>query len=263
MQNRKWILGMVTVAGVCLMAASLWPVETGAAGEKTYTYELSETEKQRESHNNADEKAGQPVDSVFVQVEQYREASENAYTSAESENSAEEFSVYYAKTAVRLRKEPDTDSDILTVIDRGEQVEFSGEMEENDWCLVRYNNLEGYLKFYHLKEDCGESAATDSETTDKNKWEYLGNYYITGYRMFSASENGGRSDGVTASGVVGTPGYTAAMKDIPFGTTIYVDGLGYYVVEDRGVGEECVDIACNTTSETYELTGHRDVYIVR
>ncbi len=102
----------------------------------------------------------------------------------------------------------------------------------------------------------------DDSDDDDEDLEYLGNYYITGYRMFSASENGGRSDGLTASGVIGTPGWTVAMKGIPFGTTIYISGLGYYEVQDRGVGYGQVDVACDTTQECYDITGYRDVYIV-
>lgn len=103
---------------------------------------------------------------------------------------------------------------------------------------------------------------TEEEQDDNEDMEYIGNYYITGYCMFSASENGGRSDGLTASGVIGTPGYTVAMKGIPFGTIIYISGLGYYEVQDRGVGSGVVDVACDTKQECYDITGHRDVYIV-
>ena len=53
------------------------------------------------------------------------------------------------------------------------------------------------------------------------------------------------------------------MKGIDFGTEIYIDGLGYFVVEDRGVSSECVDVAVNSTSEAYALTGYENVYIVK
>lgn len=107
-----------------------------------------------------------------------------------------------------------------------------------------------------------DDSDNDGNDDDEEDMEYLGNYYITGYRMFNASENGGRSDGLTASGVVGTPGWTVAMKGIPFGTIIYISGLGYYEVQDRGVGYGQVDVACDTKQECYDITGYRDVYIV-
>jgi len=90
---------------------------------------------------------------------------------------------------------------------------------------------------------------------------YLGNYYITGYDACAACC--GKTDGITASGALAEVGRTVAMcKDYPYGTVIYIDGLGYYTVEDRGVGRGCVDVFCNNHSEAYALTGHYDVYIV-
>lgn len=45
----------------------------------------------------------------------------------------------------------------------------------------------------------------------------------------------GKSDGITASGVKAVEGVTVAMnKSIPFGTKIYIDGVGERVVQDRG-----------------------------
>lgn len=93
---------------------------------------------------------------------------------------------------------------------------------------------------------------------------YLGNYYITGYSPWCGHCCGKAvPDAITASGVVAEVGRTIAMcKDFAFGTKIYIDGLGYYVVEDRGVGKGCIDVACNNHSECYAITGHYDVYIV-
>ena len=44
-----------------------------------------------------------------------------------------------------------------------------------------------------------------------------------------------KTDGITASGVKATEGVTVAMdKSIPFGTKIYIDGVGERIVQDRG-----------------------------
>lgn len=91
--------------------------------------------------------------------------------------------------------------------------------------------------------------------------ELLGSYYITGYD--ACVKCCGKSDGITASGVKATAAHTVAMcKDFPFGTTIYIDGLGFYTVEDRGVGKGCVDVFCNDHSECYAITGYRDIYLI-
>ena len=45
----------------------------------------------------------------------------------------------------------------------------------------------------------------------------------------------GKTDGITASGVKAVEGVTIATdKSIPFGTKIYIDGVGERIVQDRG-----------------------------
>ena len=45
----------------------------------------------------------------------------------------------------------------------------------------------------------------------------------------------GKTNGITASGVKAVQGVTVAMgKSIPFGTKIYIDGVGERIVQDRG-----------------------------
>lgn len=45
----------------------------------------------------------------------------------------------------------------------------------------------------------------------------------------------GKNDGITASGVKAVEGVTVATdKNIPFGTKIYIGGVGERIVQDRG-----------------------------
>ena len=45
----------------------------------------------------------------------------------------------------------------------------------------------------------------------------------------------GKTNGITASGVKAVQGVTVATdKSIPFGTKIYIDGVGERIVQDRG-----------------------------
>ena len=91
----------------------------------------------------------------------------------------------------------------------------------------------------------------------------LGEYQIYGYDPHCA-HCCGKTDGITASGVEAIIGRTVAMsKDIPFGTEVYIVGLGHYVVEDRGVGPGIVDVACENHAACYAITGRYVVYIVK
>ena len=58
---------------------------------------------------------------------------------------------------------------------------------------------------------------------------------------------------ITASGRVVVPEQTAAAgPNIPFGTRIYVEGKGWYVVKDRGgrIGPGDIDLAVETKEES-------------
>lgn len=87
------------------------------------------------------------------------------------------------------------------------------------------------------------------ENINKQQKTYLGEYRITFYCGGSCC-CGEWAGSPTASGVMPQANHTCACgSDIPYGTTIYIEGLGYYVCEDRGVGSECVDIYVNNHSE--------------
>lgn len=93
---------------------------------------------------------------------------------------------------------------------------------------------------------------------------YLGTYYITGYDIcYSCC---GKVDGITASGVKARVGRTiAAPSNLPFGTKLYIEGIGERIVEDRGgsITGQRLDLLCNNHSECYAVTGYYKVYIVK
>ena len=54
----------------------------------------------------------------------------------------------------------------------------------------------------------------------------------------------------TASGTRPTAGRTIAMhSSVPFGTHVWIAGVGWRIVEDRGVGVDCVDIVVDSQQE--------------
>ena len=78
---------------------------------------------------------------------------------------------------------------------------------------------------------------------DTSNYTLVGSWFITGYTP-GCEHCCGSTEGITASGVKAICGYTVATgKSLPFGTTIYVEGYGYYVVEDRGPRDGIIDIA--------------------
>ncbi len=88
---------------------------------------------------------------------------------------------------------------------------------------------------------------------------YLGNLKITGY---TATGN------LTASGVMPYVGGVAINSSfisdygLSYGDTIYIDGLGYYTLNDTGCSYGVVDVFASTVDECYALTSYADVYLV-
>ena len=104
-------------------------------------------------------------------------------------------------------------------------------------------------------------ADQNLETPDEASRVYIGTFQVYGYDPFCYHCNG-KTDGITASGLKATFGQTVAMKGYPFGTKLYIEGLGEYIVEDRGVGSGIIDVACKNHAACHTVTGKYDVYIV-
>lgn len=88
---------------------------------------------------------------------------------------------------------------------------------------------------------------------------YLGRFWVTGYD--ACMDCCGKTDGITASGTAAAVGATCAA-DMPFGTILYIDGIGVRRVEDRGVSGDCVDVFCADHAACYAITGWYDVWEV-
>lgn len=76
-----------------------------------------------------------------------------------------------------------------------------------------------------------ESVSPKTETPPQRK--YLGQYTI--YAYCPCAKCCGKTNGITASGTIATEGRTVAST-LPFGTKLYIDGIGERIVEDRGGG---------------------------
>ena len=101
----------------------------------------------------------------------------------------------------------------------------------------------------------------EEPVVEEPSMEYLGDWTITFYCPAECC-CGQWAWGATASGVMPTAWHTVAA-DLPFGTQLYVDGLGYFVVEDRGVSGAWLDVFVNTHDEALANGMQcRSVYLV-
>lgn len=96
------------------------------------------------------------------------------------------------------------------------------------------------------------------EESSEEELEYLGTFEMTAYEW---------TGNPCANGRYPTEGYTVACNSLPLGTTVYIEGVGYRVVEDRGAdwhGSNWMDLYLGDVDSCYEW-GVRsvDVYVVR
>lgn len=106
-----------------------------------------------------------------------------------------------------------------------------------------------------------DTAKPAEEENETKSLTYLGSYYVVGYD--TCVQCCGWSGGITASGAEATVGRTVASNDFPFGTELYIEGIGYRTVEDRGgMSSGVLDVLCNNHPECYAITGTYKVYLV-
>lgn len=109
-----------------------------------------------------------------------------------------------------------------------------------------------------------EQLTEDSEPEPEKALTYAGDWTVTFYCQCEQCCGRWAWSNSTASGAVPQAGWTvAAGESFPFGTILYIEGFGYYEVQDRGVPDGWVDIYVNSHSEIpgYGMTV-ASVYIV-
>ena len=106
-----------------------------------------------------------------------------------------------------------------------------------------------------------ETAEPDGDAADP-VLTYVGNWTISFYCPCEIC-CGDFATGCTASGVAATPWHTVATSGLEFGTQLYIDGLGYFVVEDRGTEYGWADVFVGDHQTALDLgLQYRDVYVV-
>ena len=94
----------------------------------------------------------------------------------------------------------------------------------------------------------GENILEESITEEQIEWQIA---KVTAYCSCTKC-CGPKANKLTASGAIAKPNHTIAMsKNYPFGTEIEIEGMGIYIVEDRGsaITDNKIDIYFNSHSE--------------
>lgn len=157
--------------------------------------------------------------------------------------------------------------DNSAVSEPSESVSYVGDSEYTDNTDEWYED-EGYIK--PMPEpavsepeaaETGEADASGDGEVLGESLTYLNTWTISFYCPCVACTNSG--NGITASGTYAQPWHTAATDGLELGTTLYVDGLGYFVVEDRGTSYGWLDVFVADHNEALNLgLQSREVYLV-
>lgn len=166
---------------------------------------------------------------------------------------ADAASLTVTNSYANCRSNPGAGNDYLGRVYRGEKYEIMGQGKAPNGKLW-YRTSRGWVCSSFVRVE--DEHFTDTITQNSNR-VLLGTYYVTGYCKRC---NSPKNSLATASGRKATVGRTVAMRGLPFGTRIYIEGIGERIVEDRGVGSGKVDVFCACCADERKITGYRKVY---
>ena len=147
-----------------------------------------------------------------------------------------------APSGLRVRERPTTDSKTLEILPFGTEIAIVDDEPIKGW--VRIEN--GYLSREWVSSDDPMSGSS-----------YLGNWKTTAYTW-----TGYRC----ADGSWPQSGYSAACNSLPFGSVVFVSGIGNLTITDRGpssMPDGWLDIYMDSYSECVQYgVQYHDVYLV-
>ena len=135
-------------------------------------------------------------------------------------------------------------------------------------CGQRVDELTMERDIYSYRYKNWEQTASEREETIDLSLTYIGAFSCTAYCAEEYPHICGEGHGITSSGAKVQPGVTVAADTsvLPYGTVVYIEGVGLRVVQDTGgaVKGNKLDVAVNTHAEALSWSGwgSRRVWII-
>ena len=161
-----------------------------------------------------------------------------------------------------IRKEPSVNSEKLGAIAYRKRIDVLYDIEEEyaksqninfdkdkTWACISYNKEPAYICKDYLSIEKPEEIKEDWYVDDLGVFR-LTAYEWTGYPCFN--------------GNYPTENYTVASNELPIGTKIYIEGYGYYTVEDTGgFPDGTIDIYLGDEDACWDFgVQHGHVYVL-
>lgn len=165
------------------------------------------------------------------------------------------------RTSVNMRSLPNSESEWLATIPTGSDVDIIGQSNDG-YTLVQYNGIRGYVLESCIGDvvDSIDISMLGSDPVLFNITAYCSCQLCCG--SYSPEVRGGEAH--TATGTVPQEGRTIAVDPgvIPYGTQIYIEGMGTYTAEDCGgsINGNHIDIYFET-HEAAIAFGSRRLYV--
>ena len=144
--------------------------------------------------------------------------------------------------------------------------EIYKQSEKDNTLIDKQKNtiLELEQKYETIKQK-NNILSNDLNILKKEKAKYIGKFKITYY--CSCNYCCGKNDGITASGIKAKEGITVAADTsiLPFGTNIYIGGVGQRVVQDKGgaINGNKIDVYVSSHDQIPSVGVHNsDVWLV-
>lgn len=146
-----------------------------------------------------------------------------------------------APEGLNVRASRSTDAEVLEVLPFGTEVQ--GKIK-GSW--MRLKGRKGFVSTEHIQD-----------TDPFEEMVYMGEWRVTAY-AYTGSQ--------CANGQYPTAGYTIAHNSLPFGSEVYIEGVGFRTVEDRGpawLGDAWCDLYLGDYAECVSWGNqYRDVWVV-
>ncbi len=176
-----------------------------------------------------------------------------------------------ASTSVNVRAGAGNDYSVVTVLKKGQSVTSLG--TSGNWTKISANGKTGYVyssylssggsaASYATKKTTASTPSDDSDSSGNSSnsssdMTYMGNFKLTFYA----------GDTETASGRSPQVNHTIAADTslLPMYSTVYIEGWGTYVVEDRGsaIKNKRIDIFVESEAVANRYgVKYADVYLV-
>ena len=142
-----------------------------------------------------------------------------------------------ATAGLNVRRQPNTNSQIVGTFNYGDEVQVLSVTEEDEnWTAIYYTDMKSVFYVYNdyiseSKPEIIQQPVVEESSSGEDEYSYEGQGDYLGTLRLTAYEHDGT---LCANGNYPSEWWTCASNELPFGTIVYVNGIGEFIVEDRG-----------------------------